>query len=35
MEVQRCLVLLVKDTCYFGKAVIRGLLVLGVFIDER
>ena len=28
MEVQRCLVLLVDDTSYFGMADIRGMLVL-------
>ena len=32
VEVQRCLLLLVDDTSYFGKALIRGLLVTWIVI---
>ena len=35
MSVQGCLVILVEDTCSFGKDVIRRLMVLVFFSSER
>ena len=32
MGVRRCLVLLVEDTSYFDKAIIRGLLVWSMWV---